>query len=372
MDGLWAVTRSDDADLILWNVHQGTPVHQWKWSDARHGAVISPDSQLVTGSVEKNHLLVYNLRSPASPPMKLILLTNSSSQHGADDKLDGRDEEWIGDDANSDDFGAQVDSIACLWSDDGTQLVVLITTHWQWQRHHDVLLLFDRPDFRRSIFMPKRMNRDANYQSRIHMHNANQSLAAWDPTGSDRGYQVWDLVHGSLHYQLFPSHWPKDSLHFRKHYAIYCDFDEHTNSTTIEVFDMRSRLAIPPLTLASNFKDFEGIPISTNGTHISIVLEEGTVQTWELATQTKIHSFQDPYLMVSELGYAVFSPDTLHVLLRYRGKSMRLLRVADGVCLATFAPRSRPKHVQFSGDGKTLCYTTDDGHVVFEPIGHLL
>ncbi|KAI0698667.1 hypothetical protein C8Q76DRAFT_757121 [Earliella scabrosa] len=70
-----------------------------------------------------------------------------------------------------------------------------------------------------------------------------------------------------------------------------------------------------------------------------------------------------------------FSPDGIHVLLRYHDGTMRLLRAADGVCLATLAaPSHRPVNCcsDFTPDGKTICYTTEDGHVIFAPIGHLL
>ena len=116
----------------------------------------------------------------------------------------------------------------------------------------------------------------------------------------------------------------------------------------------------------------EVVSISPDGSHLAVFFRDGTVKIWKLATQTEIRSFQDPYTVTAGVrGYAVFSPDTIHVLLYYLD-AMRLLRVADGVCLATFAPHCGGNNLRFSPDGKMLCYTTNDGRAVFEPIGHLL
>ncbi|KAI0698675.1 WD40-repeat-containing domain protein [Earliella scabrosa] len=186
-----------------------------------------------------------------------------------------------------------------------------------------------------------------------------------------------------MHYQFYPSHWQYTEelgyTRFHRHYAVYfsekgscglCRPDHH--ASTIEIFNMQDRhniavpLSIDACILALSF--------SPDGSRIMVCFEDATVKTWELATQTEVYSFQDSYAeaSITKLCSATFSPDANHVLLGYSDHTMRLLRIADGTCLPTFPLNARPKFLQFTPDGKTLCMAMVDGCVSFEPIGHLL
>ncbi|KAI0698665.1 hypothetical protein C8Q76DRAFT_861861 [Earliella scabrosa] len=81
-DGLWAVSRSQDHKIILWNVHhQHTPIYHLEWHNDFADPVISPDSQFIAGWAEEGYLLLYNLQSPTSPLTKLVPPRNLSDHH---------------------------------------------------------------------------------------------------------------------------------------------------------------------------------------------------------------------------------------------------------------------------------------------------
>ena len=353
MDGRWAVSRSHDYELILWNVHQRTPVdHCWEWSDNYASAVISPDSQFIAGLIEDDCLLLYNLQSPALPPIELVLPRNSSVEYYT----------------SSD----QTVPCSCLWSTDGTQLVVYITTPSLNQ-----VFVFTVPSWTLHCCISTEQPRVKQMLTpELSLYNGNQSLVAWNPAEKE-SYQLWDFTRGTLHYQPFPPHWHEDSKGFTKfyrHYTIYFTQSESTDAFTMEVFDMLTTRSLAILSSIHHDMPRDGIWISPDESHITVLFSDATVTTWDLATETEIHSFRDPYAMAALATCdGCLSPDGLHVLLSYDGAVMRLLRVADGACLATFAQTSLAKNLQFSPDGMTLCYTTwDDGRVFFEPIGHLL
>ncbi|KAI0698660.1 Quino protein amine dehydrogenase [Earliella scabrosa] len=359
MDSLWAVSRSWDSDLILWNIHLHTPIYHWKWRDNSADPVISPDNQFIAGLAEGKYLLLYNLQSPASPLTELVLPRNSEVE-----------------------YCRPFPCRACVWSADGMQLVIYIST-----LSHEQVLVFSRlPSWtlHRCISFERPGDKKGMLRPKLSLDDGNQFLVAWEPTDK-KPYQIWDLTRGTLHYQPFPSYWNEESdgllINSYRHYAIYTSYGSN-NPVTSEVFDMLAirSLAILPLTrrvIAQN-----GIGISPDQSRIVLLFGDATVKTWNLATQTEIHSFQDSYAVAAPWhGVAAyercrgrFSPDGRYVLLCYDRAAMRLLRVDDGACLATFALHSWPQHFQFSPDGMTLCYTMDDesGCVYFEPIGHLL
>ncbi|KAI0698653.1 hypothetical protein C8Q76DRAFT_242682 [Earliella scabrosa] len=367
MDGLWAVSRSRDYDLILWDVHQRTPVYHWEWRDHYAEPVISPDSQSIAGLSEKKYLLLYNLQSPASPLTELVLPRSSEVGYCP---------------SNNQVFPGG----AFVWSADGMQLVVYMST----VSHNQVLIFsrlptwtlhrcisFERPRDKREIFRPE-----------LSLDNENQFLAACDSTKKEP-YQIWDLKHATLHYQPFPSNWNEDSdglIEIYRHYAIYMSY-ESNNSVTIEVFNMLAMRSLAILSFTCCEVHLRLIPrhviwISPDQSRITVLLDNATVKTWDLATQTEIHFFQDSYAVEASITLLAhphslgwFSPDGRHVLLSYYGPVMRLLRTDDGACLATFALSGYPRFLQFSPDGVTLCYTIrhdESGCVYFEPIGHLL
>ena len=359
MDGLWAVSRSPDHDLILWDVHQRTPVYRWEWRDNQAEPVISPDSQSIAGLSEEKYLLLYNLQSPASPLTELVLPRSSEVEYYPSTN------------------GTVLPHGAFVWSADGAQLVVYIST-----LSHDQVHVFSRlPTWTlcQCISFEKSEDKGEFREPKLSLNNQDQFLVVAWPYHKKDSYQFWNLTRGTVHYQPLPSHWNEESLgfiEFYKHYAIYSR-RRSSDAATIEVFDMLAQCSLG--TLSHNCRDVapHTIWISQDQSYIAGLFNHSIVKTWNLATQTQIHTFQDSYAVVAALEtyFGWFSPDGRHVLLLYWDRVLRLLRVDDGACLATFAPSGSPQHIQFSPDGMTICYTIrhdESGCVYFEPIGHLL
>ena len=362
-DGQWAVSHGwNDENLTLWDIHQRTLVYEWTWSGARYrvDVLISPDSQYVTGVIRDNHLLVYKLRSPASPPTRLSLVDNPDH-----DDLD------------------HTSDVKCLWSSDGTKLVVhILITRKDHHLNRWQVLVFSLPSGALTQSIPQHPY--GPYDSELHMsrsqlllHSDNQILLGAGPIS--KNYQIWDLRRGRLHVLPFPSHWTLDPMagtctRINQHYVVHTEVEfRHPTSNAlfaIEVFDMLAKrtLAVLPSTCLG----ITTFAVSSDDLRLTIFFTDDTAKTWELATQREIYSFQDPYAMASLMSsFPTFSPDGIHVLLCYNGIT-RLLRIADGICLATFSTDLLYNWTKFTPDGKTLCYTTGDGRVIFEPIGHLL
>ncbi|KAI0698678.1 quinon protein alcohol dehydrogenase-like superfamily, partial [Earliella scabrosa] len=112
------------------------------------------------------------------------------------------------------------------------------------------------------------------------------------------------------------------------------------------------------------------VSISPDGAHLRTVSAYATVKIWELRTGKELLSVQDAYpARPPSILCASFSPDGSHVALPYTHGPLRICRVKDGECIASFVHRGTwVTKLAFTPDGRTICYGMEDGTVCIRPL----
>ena len=169
------------------------------------------------------------------------------------------------------------------------------------------------------------------------------------------------------------AHSPHQRVLYWRHYALFA------SNTSIEfnalvLHNLLDNRTIATLPCNKPDTDMKHVSISPDGVYIRAVSAYATVKIWHLRTGKELLSFQDTYpARPPSLLSASFSPDGSHVALPHTHGPLRICRVRDGECVASFVHRGTwVTKLAFTPDGKTICYGMEDGTVYVRSLSHLI